>query len=351
MKHRGFTLIEVLVSLAIFALAAVGLGAAYSSVLQARMALKQDEQYLDDLARTRAAMLETINFDSLDIGGDVNLPGDRKAHWKAKAEPTTVSDLFNVTLTMAIQRETNGEFTPDITETSMLLRPTWSIVSDRQKIIDAARERLFQQRGYNETDPGPGGLVSAPTPYKNPLAGKGKGGDSEATARVIGGGAREIFLQVGLAVVVRVGIGHDIGGAEVLQQPGDGQSVWGERAFLDGVGLHIGEGVAQGNPTAVGAPGGAGEPAREQIHLGRARVLETDPADVRAVGVAAQITKAILVHTEVGGGIVLVLNLIRGRAIAKIEPADIGGVGVAVGGVNGRGGGKPRQRSQQPECG
>jgi general secretion pathway protein I len=179
MKHRGFTLIEVLVSLAIFALAAVGLGAAYSSVLQARMALKQDEQYLDDLARTRAAMLETINFDSLDIGGDVNLPGDRKAHWKAKAEPTTVSDLFNVTLTMAIQRETNGEFTPDITETSMLLRPTWSIVSDRQKIIDAARERLFQQRGYNETDPGPGGLVSAPTPYKNPLAGKGKGGNGK----------------------------------------------------------------------------------------------------------------------------------------------------------------------------
>jgi general secretion pathway protein I len=176
MKHRGFTLIEVLVSLAIFALAAVGLGAAYSSVLQARMALKQDEQYLDDLARTRAAMLETVSFDSLDVGGDVNLPGDRKAHWKAKAEPTTVSDLFNVTLTMAIQRETNGEFTPDITETSMLLRPTWSVVSDRQKIIDAARERLYQQRGYKETDPGPGGLVSAPTPYKNPLAGKGKGG-------------------------------------------------------------------------------------------------------------------------------------------------------------------------------
>jgi general secretion pathway protein I len=176
MKHRGFTLIEVLVSLAIFALAAVGLGAAYSSVLQARMALKQDEQYLDDLARTRAAMLETINYDNLDVGGDVNLPGDRTSRWKAKAEPTTVSDLFNVTLIMSIQRETNGEFSPDITETSMLLRPTWSVISDRQKLIDAARQRLFDQRGYKETDPGPGGLVSTPTAYKNPLAGKGKGG-------------------------------------------------------------------------------------------------------------------------------------------------------------------------------
>jgi general secretion pathway protein I len=179
MKHRGFTLIEVLVSLAIFALAAVGLGAAYSSVLQARMALKQDEQYLDDLARTRAAMLETINYDNLDAGGDVNLPGDRTSHWKAKVEPTTVSDLFNVTLIMSIQRETNGEFGPDITETSMLLRPTWSVISDRQKLIDAATQRLFDQRGYKETDPGPSGLVSAPTAYKNPLAGKGKGGNGQ----------------------------------------------------------------------------------------------------------------------------------------------------------------------------
>ena len=41
MRRRGFTLIEVLMSLAIFALAAVSLGAAYSNVLMSRLALKQ----------------------------------------------------------------------------------------------------------------------------------------------------------------------------------------------------------------------------------------------------------------------------------------------------------------------
>ena len=58
MRRRGFTLIEVLMSLAIFALAAVSLGAAYSNVLMSRLALKQDEQRLDDLARCRAALEE-----------------------------------------------------------------------------------------------------------------------------------------------------------------------------------------------------------------------------------------------------------------------------------------------------
>lgn len=44
MSRRAFTLIEVLVSLAIFALAAVSLGAAYSNVLLSRQTLRVDEQ-------------------------------------------------------------------------------------------------------------------------------------------------------------------------------------------------------------------------------------------------------------------------------------------------------------------
>ena len=56
MNRRAFSLIEVLVALAIFALAAVGLGAAYSNVLLGRQALKQYDVGAEDMARCRAAL-------------------------------------------------------------------------------------------------------------------------------------------------------------------------------------------------------------------------------------------------------------------------------------------------------
>ncbi len=185
MRRRGFTLIEVLMSLAIFALAAVSLGAAYSNVLLGRMALKQDEQRLDDLARCRAALLETPGFDDVEAGGEIHLPGERTARWKGKIEATAVSDLFAVQLTCEIQQEKDGDFGDEINETRMLLRPTWSIPSDRQKIRDDARQRLEKERGYKEVD-GNSAFISSPTRGKKLVPGQtggqtaGKGGKGGA---------------------------------------------------------------------------------------------------------------------------------------------------------------------------
>lgn len=170
MKHRAFSLIEVLVALAIFALAAVGLGAAYSNVLLGRQALKQYDVGAEDMARCRAALLETVNFDDIEVGGDIYLPDDRMARWLGKVEPTAVSDLFAVTLSAEIQKETGGEFIPMKEETRLLLRPSWSTASDRKVIRDAAKERLLKERGYDEATGGGTAFVSAPTPRK-PLGG------------------------------------------------------------------------------------------------------------------------------------------------------------------------------------
>ena len=182
MRRRGFTLIEVLMSLAIFALAAVSLGAAYSNVLMGRLALRQDEQRMDDLARCRAALLETPGFDDVETGGEIHLPGGRNARWKGKIEATAVSDLFAVQLTSEIQAEEGGDYGSEILETRMLLRPTWSIPSDRQKIRDEARQRLEKERGYKEAD-GNSAFISAPTRGKKLVPGQpganGKGGKGQ----------------------------------------------------------------------------------------------------------------------------------------------------------------------------
>jgi general secretion pathway protein I len=177
MSRRAFSLIEVLVALAIFALAAVGLGAAYSNVLLGRQALKQYDVGAEDMARCRAALLETVNFDDIETGGDVYLPDDRMARWHGKVEATTVSDLFSVTLSAEIQRESGGEYIPMKEETRLLLRPTWSNASDRKLIRDAAKERLLKDRGYDEATGGGTQFISAPTPRK-PLGGGNNNGNN-----------------------------------------------------------------------------------------------------------------------------------------------------------------------------
>ncbi len=167
MRKNAFTLIEVLVALAIFALAAVGLGSAYSNVLLSRMALKEKGVGEEDFARCRAAMLETANFADIEKGGDVYLPDDRMARWKGKIEPTTVADLFWVTITVEIQTTAGGPYGTPREQSQWILRPTWSVESERTKLLADAKERLLKTRGYDEETGGGTSFISKATPKKN----------------------------------------------------------------------------------------------------------------------------------------------------------------------------------------
>jgi general secretion pathway protein I len=167
MRKNAFTLIEVLVALAIFALAAVGLGAAYSNVLMSRMALKEKGVGEEDFARCRAAMLETANFADIEKGGDVYLPDDRMGRWKGKIEPTTVADLFWVTITVEIQATAGGAYGPPREQSQWILRPTWSVESDRAKLLADAKERLLKTRGYDEETGGGTTFISKPSTKNN----------------------------------------------------------------------------------------------------------------------------------------------------------------------------------------
>ena len=163
MRKKAFTLIEVLVALSIFALAAVGLGAAYSNVLLSRMALKEKGVGEEDFARCRAAMLETANFADIEKGGDVYLPDDRMARWKGKIEPTTVADLFRVTITVEIQATAGGSYGAPREQSQWILRPTWSVESDRTKLLADAKQRLLKTRGYDEETGGGTSFISKAT--------------------------------------------------------------------------------------------------------------------------------------------------------------------------------------------
>lgn len=142
---RAFTLIEVLVSLAIFALAAVVLGATYVNVLAGYGALAKRNEHEQDLRRAHAALLGEPDRKKAEAGGELALPGNRVARWDARIEEAGVADLFHVGFRCEIRDPAQPQ--PWVREESFrLLRPTWSDPAIRDKLRQAAGERLDKQR-------------------------------------------------------------------------------------------------------------------------------------------------------------------------------------------------------------
>lgn len=141
--RRAFTLIEVLISLAILGLAAVALGAAYANTLAAHAAIAQRATGGSAMDFLRDQILNEPERDKVEKGGDLALPDDRRLRWEARIEEAAVPDLFKVTVTA---RLSGGDLRTEVeeTETLMVLRPTWSDGQRREQLRSdwrAAREK------------------------------------------------------------------------------------------------------------------------------------------------------------------------------------------------------------------
>lgn len=144
-RHRrgAFTLVEVLIGLAILAIAAIVLGAAYANTLGAHAAIAQRASGGSAMDFLRDTVLNEPEREKVEKGGDMSLPDDRRLRWEAKVEEVAVPDLFKVTLTT---RTSGGTMKSEeeATETLMVLRPTWSDPQRREQLRSdwrAAREK------------------------------------------------------------------------------------------------------------------------------------------------------------------------------------------------------------------
>ena len=144
-RPDAFTLIEVLVSLAIFAGAAVVLGATYVNVLSSYDAVARRSEHEEDVAFVRSAVLEEPDRKTVEQGGDFTLPGNRTAHWEATVTEAAVADLFQVHFHCEIREPARSQ--PWVREeTFMLLRPTWSDPTIRDNLRQNSRDRLAKGR-------------------------------------------------------------------------------------------------------------------------------------------------------------------------------------------------------------
>ncbi len=140
-RRRGFTLVEVLVSLAIFALAAVVLGAAYVNVLTGYEAVSRRQEHEQDLRLVRTLVLVEPDRKLVEAGGTFPLPENRSARWTAAVRATGVADLFGVRFRCEIDEP--GRAQPWVREESfLLLRPTWSDPAERDRLREQSRQRL-----------------------------------------------------------------------------------------------------------------------------------------------------------------------------------------------------------------
>lgn len=139
---RAFTLLEVLVSLAIFALAAVALSAAYLNVLGGYRNRDRERSIQEAWALVRITALNETDRAKLEAGGPLELPGNQRINWRARIDPTELADLFAVELTVAA----SGAETWERRERVMVLRPEWTDPADRDQRRTDSRRRLERSR-------------------------------------------------------------------------------------------------------------------------------------------------------------------------------------------------------------
>lgn len=134
-------MIEVLVSLAIFSLAAIALGGGYANIVQNIRSTNALQEQSGDLRTVRALLLAEPDRKKVERGGDIVGSEGKHLHWEATIATTRVADLFRVTLACECG-DNIARADWRRSESFMVLRPTWSEGDAREKLRAEAKTRL-----------------------------------------------------------------------------------------------------------------------------------------------------------------------------------------------------------------
>jgi general secretion pathway protein I len=149
-KGGGFTLIEVLVALAIFAMAVVVLGSSYLNVLISYETVSRGVQVNEDFAFARHLVLREPDREKLEQGGEFETADGRRAHWSVEITSTLVPNVFNVAF-MCEVAESGAAQPNQLTQHFTVLRPTWVIdTAERDTLKEEIKSRIYELQGKDQ---------------------------------------------------------------------------------------------------------------------------------------------------------------------------------------------------------
>ncbi|MCB1123545.1 MAG: type II secretion system GspH family protein [Verrucomicrobiae bacterium] len=136
---QGFTILEVLVSVVIFAGAATVLVASYINILSNFEASRVQTNFEEELAYVREELELISDPDEAEEGLEFDMGNGVSGTWRSEFEMTEVPNLFQVWLYVDMVNS-DGEDV-QVSQQFYLLRPSWSDPDE----VDQAREDLQER--------------------------------------------------------------------------------------------------------------------------------------------------------------------------------------------------------------
>ncbi len=147
-RHLGFTIIEVLVALAILSTGAFVLTFSFANAVTGLHRQQDNGHWENDLQFVRRQVLLAKNMEELEEGDEIETLSSGVIAWEAtEIEMAEVIDLFRVTVEYEIEDAPEGY--QYHSETLYLLRPAWSegeFAADRQELLQDKQEKLRTSR-------------------------------------------------------------------------------------------------------------------------------------------------------------------------------------------------------------
>jgi len=148
LSSAGFTLIEVLIAVALFGMAATVLSSSFVNALLLYERGRSQQLLNIDQANVRMQLLLEPSRQAAQDGASCETLHSGLARWYAEIEATDVVDLFRVELHVDFLSPRKGQ-TEQYSESLYLLRPTWSEPRDRTTLLQKKRDSRLKTQNFS----------------------------------------------------------------------------------------------------------------------------------------------------------------------------------------------------------